>query len=97
MTALQADWPEHIPSLEGSSQASRSHQAYIERRMERGEWARNVARDLWFWLNRVLDDLRYPCDDDRAAQLARQLCYLCSHYNTETESDSYQGRSTRHA
>lgn len=59
--------------------------------MLRGDYAREVARDLWFWLRHVLNDLRYPCDDERAAQLTRQLCYLCTHYNTETLSDCHQG------
>lgn len=64
---------------------------YIEKRLLKGEYARNVARDLWFWLRRTLNDLRYQCDEERAAQLARQLAYLCQNYQTESLTDPYQG------
>ena len=70
--------------------ANRDH-AYVERRMLRGEYARAVGRDLWFWLRIVIREARGKSDDDRAAQLARQLCYLCQNYDAETATDRYQG------
>lgn len=70
--------------------ASSDHQ-YIERRMQRGEYAREVARDLWYWLRRTLKDIRYEGDCERAAQLARQLAYLCRTYRTESLTDPAQG------
>jgi len=67
------------------------HRRIIERRMVR-EYARQVARDLWFDLNRLLNNIRGATDEVRAAELAAQLAYLCTNYDTETRTDDYQGR-----
>jgi len=69
----------------------RPDRLYIERRILRGEYPREIARDLWYWLRRTLKDLRYQCDEERAAQLSRQLAYLCSNYDTDTRNDAAQG------
>ena len=69
--------------------------AYIERKMAKRGYARNVARDLWMWINqslRATGELR-PADGDLLAFRVRCLVYLSEHYNTEALTDTYQGRS----
>ena len=77
------------------------HVAYVERRMERGDYAQEVGRDLWALLNAALDaPVRYgiasdEVDDQLAAYYARCLVYLARTYNSKTETDPYQGRMPR--
>lgn len=64
---------------------------YIDRRLDDGDTAQSIARDLWFWLSRTLNDARFRTDDDAAARLTRQLAYLCAHYDVRSADDPYQG------
>jgi hypothetical protein len=56
---------------------------YIEQRLLRGHYAKEIASDLWRQLRRTLDNPSHPSDDCRAAQLTRQLSYLCQNYQVE--------------
>ncbi len=68
------------------------HVSFVERRMRRGEYARNVGRELWGGLNRVLDIARDEIDDELAAYYTRCLVYLTRAYDSQTAADQYQGR-----
>lgn len=69
---------------------TRTTHDFIDRLCKRST-PKEVARDRWMWLRKVLKDARYSCDDDHAAMLARQLAYLCTRYNTDSVNDPFQG------
>jgi hypothetical protein len=71
------------------------HVSYVERRMARGDYARNVGRELWGALNRALNVAHDEVDDDLAAFYSRCLVYLTLTYDAMTSVDQYQGRQRR--
>ena len=69
-----------------------NHRAYVERKMAKGEYAREVARDIWSRIRAALHQpVWYEADADLLAFRVRCLVYLCEHYDTHTETDRYQG------
>lgn len=78
------------------------HRRRVERRMDRGDLAQQIARDLWHELRRYLippveaESLRQSeISGLYASRAAAQLIYLCQHYETDTQTDRFQGMEVR--
>jgi len=74
----------------------------IDKRLDRGDHAQQIARDLWFQLRLYLTPPTQPeslrasqINSQFAANVTCQLVYLAQHYDIDAQGDRFQGLSAK--